>query len=98
MYHFRLHSLRHTRAKEYVEQGIGISVIQQILGHQSLQMTVHYATVSDNILYEKWKNAQYLSILEQTLQKVKELKQENRKLKEQLEVLRRKIYEIKLKS
>ncbi|WP_332841645.1 tyrosine-type recombinase/integrase [Paraclostridium bifermentans] len=62
LYHFRLHSLRHTRAKEYVEQGIGISVIQQILGHQSLQMTVHYATVSENILYEKWKNTEDLEL------------------------------------
>nr|WP_250932027.1 tyrosine-type recombinase/integrase [Clostridium felsineum] len=62
LYHFRLHSLRHTRAKEYVEQGIGISIIQQILGHQSLQMTVHYATVSENILYEKWKNTEDLEL------------------------------------
>ncbi|MDU7241304.1 tyrosine-type recombinase/integrase [Clostridium sp.] len=62
LHHFRLHSLRHTRAKEYVEQGMGISVIQQILGHQSLQMTVHYATVSENILYEKWKNTEDLEL------------------------------------
>lgn len=62
LYHFRLHSLRHTRAKEYVEQGMGISVIQQILGHQSLQMTIHYATVSENVLYEKWKNTEDLEL------------------------------------
>jgi integrase len=62
LYHFRLHSLRHTRAKEYVEQGMGISIIQQILGHQSLQMTVHYATVSENTLYEKWKNTEDLEL------------------------------------
>ncbi|MGO0962100.1 tyrosine-type recombinase/integrase [Clostridioides difficile] len=62
LYHFRLHSLRHTRAKEYVEQGIPISVIQQILGHSSLQMTVHYATVSENVLYEKWKNTEDLEL------------------------------------
>ncbi|MGN2349293.1 tyrosine-type recombinase/integrase [Clostridium cagae] len=62
LYHFRLHSLRHTRAKEYVEQGMGISIIQQILGHQSLQMTVHYATVGENVLYEKWKNTEDLEL------------------------------------
>ena len=62
LYHFRLHALRHTRAKEYIEQGMGISVIQQILGHQSLQMTVHYATVSENVLYEKWKNTEDLEL------------------------------------
>jgi len=54
--------LRHTRAKEYVEQGMGISIIQQILGHQSLQMTVHYATVTENTLYEKWKNTEDLDL------------------------------------
>ncbi|ACQ52926.1 integrase [Clostridium botulinum] len=62
LYHFRLHSLRHTRAKEYVEQGMGISIIQQILGHTSLQMTVHYATVSENALYEKWKATEDLDL------------------------------------
>ncbi|MFL0197378.1 tyrosine-type recombinase/integrase [Clostridium sp. WILCCON 0269] len=62
LYHLRLHSLRHTRAKEYVEQGMGISIIQQILGHQSLQMTVHYATVTENTLYEKWKNTEDLDL------------------------------------
>lgn len=62
LYHFKLHSLRHTRAKEYVEQGMGISIIQQILGHRSLQMTVHYATVTENTLYEKWKNTEDLDL------------------------------------
>lgn len=62
LYHFRPHSLRHTRAKEYVEQGMSISIIQQILGHQSLQMTVHYATVAENILYEKWKDTEDLDL------------------------------------
>ena len=62
LYHFKPHSLRHTRAKEYVEQGMGISIIQQILGHRSLQMTVHYATVSENMLYEKWKNTEDLEL------------------------------------
>lgn len=62
LYHFKLHSLRHTRAKEYVEQGMGISIIQQILGHTSLQMTVHYATVDENILYEKWKDTEDLEL------------------------------------
>lgn len=62
LYHFRLHSLRHTRAKEYVEQGMGISIIQQILGHRSLQMTVHYATVTEDTLYEKWKNTEDLGL------------------------------------
>jgi integrase len=63
LYHFRTHSLRHTRAMEYTEQGMPIGVIQQILGHCSLQMTVHYAKVSENMLYEKWKETEKLELL-----------------------------------
>lgn len=62
IHHFRLHALRHTRAREYVEQGLGISIIQQLLGHQSLQMTIHYTTVAENVLYEKWKITEHLEL------------------------------------
>lgn len=63
LYHFKAHSLRHTRASEYTEQGVPIGVIQQILGHCSLQMTLHYAKVSENSLYEKWKETEELGLL-----------------------------------
>ena len=62
LYHFTPHQLRHTRAKEYIDQGIGISIIQQILGHTSLQMTIHYAKISENKLYEKWKETKDLEL------------------------------------
>ena len=61
-YHFRTHSLRHTRAMEYANQGMSIGIIQQILGHCSLQMTLHYAKVSENALYEKWKETEKLNL------------------------------------
>jgi len=63
LYHFRAHSLRHTRAMEYTEQGMPIGIIQQILGHCSLQMTVHYSKVSENMLYEKWKETEKLELM-----------------------------------
>ena len=62
LYHFKTHALRHTRAVEYAEQGMPIGFIQQILGHCSLQMTLHYAKVSENALYEKWKVAEKLNL------------------------------------
>lgn len=62
LYHFKTHALRHTRAVEYAEQGMPIGVIQQILGHCSLQMTLHYAKVSENTLYEKWRATERLSL------------------------------------
>lgn len=63
LYHFKAHSLRHTRAMEYTEQGMPIGIIQQVLGHCSLQMTLHYARVSENMLYEKWKETEKLNLL-----------------------------------
>jgi integrase len=63
IYHFKAHSLRHTRAMEYTEQGMPIGIIQQILGHCSLQMTLHYAKVSEDMLYKKWKETEKLNLL-----------------------------------
>ena len=63
LYHFKTHSLRHTRATEYAEQGMPIGVIQRMLGHCSLQMSLHYAKVSENVLYKKWKETEALGIL-----------------------------------
>ena len=51
IYHFKTHSLRHTRAMEYTEQGMPIGIIQQILGHCSLQMTLHYS--KDSMLFRQ---------------------------------------------
>lgn len=62
-YHFKAHSLRHTRAMEYTEQGMPIGIIQQVLGHCSLQMTLHYSKVSENMLYERWKETEKLELL-----------------------------------
>ena len=61
-YHFRAHSLRHTRAMEYTEQGMPIGIIQQILGHCSLQMTLHYSKVSEDMLYKKWNETEKLNL------------------------------------
>lgn len=63
LHHFKAHALRHTRALEYTEQGMSIGIIQQILGHCSLQMTLHYAKVSENMLYKKWKETEKLNLL-----------------------------------
>lgn len=62
IYHFKTHSLRHTRAMEYTEQGMPIGIIQQILGHCSLQMTLHYSKVSEDMLYKKWNETEKLEL------------------------------------
>lgn len=63
MFHFKAHGLRHTRAMEYAEQGMPIGIIQRLLGHCSLQMTLHYAKVSEDTVYQKWKNTEKLDLL-----------------------------------
>lgn len=63
LYHFKVHSLRHTRASEYAEQGMPIGVIQKLLGHCSLQMTLHYVKASEDLVYRKWKESTELGSL-----------------------------------
>ncbi len=62
LYHFKAHGLRHTRAMEYAEQGMPIGIIQRLLGHCSLQMSLHYAKVTEDTLYQKWKNTEQLAL------------------------------------
>lgn len=78
LYHFKAHALRHTRALEYTEQGMPIGIIQQILGHCSLQMTLHYSKVTENMLYKKWKETEKLNLLhlESTPPNMNKVKQE----------------------
>ena len=47
---------------EYTEQGMPIGIIQQILGHCSLQMTLHYSKVSADMLYKKWSETEKLNL------------------------------------
>lgn len=63
LFHFKAHSLRHTRAMEYAEQGMPIGIIQRLLGHCSLQMSLHYAKVTEDTLYQKWKGTERLDLL-----------------------------------
>lgn len=62
LFHFKAHGLRHTRAMEYAEQGMPIGIIQRLLGHCSLQMSLHYAKVTEDALYQKWKNTERLDL------------------------------------
>lgn len=62
LFHFKAHGLRHTRAMEYAEQGMPIGIIQRLLGHCSLQMSLHYAKVTEDTLYQKWKATEKLDL------------------------------------
>jgi site-specific recombinase XerD len=44
---YSLHSMRHTFATDMLNAGLRLEVLQQILGHQSIEMTLRYARLSD---------------------------------------------------
>lgn len=43
---YSLHSLRHTFGTDMVNAGMRIEVLQQLMGHQSIEMTMRYAKIS----------------------------------------------------
>jgi integrase len=49
---FVLHACRHTTATRLVERGVNLRVVQQFMGHKSIQTTLRYAHISDELLTE----------------------------------------------
>ena len=49
--YFSLHHLRHSIASHLVDNGIAIQLVQQFLGHTSLETTQNYVTLTKNITY-----------------------------------------------
>lgn len=46
---YTLHSFRHSIAVHMLESGIPLPVIKNFLGHSSIEVTMIYATVSDEL-------------------------------------------------
>ncbi len=51
------HSLRHTFATDMINAGMRVEVLQQILGHQDIEMTLRYARLSDQRREEDYYRA-----------------------------------------
>lgn len=54
--HYTPHSLRHSIAVHMLEAGIPLPVIKNFLGHSSIETTMIYATVSDDLTNKYLKN------------------------------------------
>lgn len=49
------HKMRHTFATEMVKEGMPLSVLQKILGHDSISMTEKYVHISDTDVHKKYQ-------------------------------------------
>ncbi len=54
---YSLHNLRHTFATDMLNAGMRVEVLQQILGHQDIEMTLRYARLSDQRREEDYYRA-----------------------------------------
>lgn len=57
--HYSPHCLRHTFATQLINVGVPLEVLKELMGHRSIQMTLHYTK-----LYESTKRQQYDQAME----------------------------------
>jgi integrase len=53
------HRLRHTFATEMLRAGIGLPALMQLLGHKSLEMTLHYVEITQADLQRQFHTARH---------------------------------------
>ena len=61
--HLTPHRFRHSAATLLIEEGIGIRMVQALLGHASLKTTEIYLRVSNHALRRALERADILSVL-----------------------------------
>jgi site-specific recombinase XerD len=54
---YTLHQLRHTFASELLNAGMRLEVLQQLLGHSTVEVTRHYARLTDRTREEEYFRA-----------------------------------------
>jgi site-specific recombinase XerD len=54
---YTVHCLRHTYASELLNAGMRLEVLQQLMGHQDIEMTKRYARLTDRTREEEYFRA-----------------------------------------
>ena len=54
---YTVHCLRHTNASELLNAGMRLEVLQQLLGHQDIEVTRRYARLTDTTRAEEYFRA-----------------------------------------
>ena len=54
---YTVHSLRHTCASELLNAGMRLEVLQQLLGHEDIEITRRYARLTDKTREEEYFRA-----------------------------------------
>jgi len=57
IHHFTLHSFRHTKGVELINNGMSLVHVQKWMAHMSPEMTLVYAKVLDTTLRKSWEKA-----------------------------------------
>jgi len=65
--HVHPHQLRHTLATQAINRGMSLEAIAALLGHDSPQMTAHYARLHDGTVRRHWEAARKVDIAGQAI-------------------------------
>jgi integrase len=55
IFHFKNHAFRHTKGIELINNGMNILHVQKWMAHASPEMTIRYAKILDETMYQSWK-------------------------------------------
>lgn len=60
--HVTPHQFRHTYATRLINNDVPLEVVRRLLDHSSMQMTAHYARMTDRTVREQWEKARKVDI------------------------------------
>jgi hypothetical protein len=60
--HVTPHQFRHTYATRLINKEVPLEVVRRLLDHSSMQMTAHYARLTDRTIREQWEKAKKVDI------------------------------------